>query len=71
LFVSDPVYQRVVIGAAIWVAIGLVYFAMFGRHQLVYSPEEAFAVAAHATARRRKASDGSGEGDGGSVEPRG
>jgi ethanolamine permease len=46
LFVSDPVYQKVVIGAAIWYGLGLVYFAVFGRHQLVYAPEEAFAVAA-------------------------
>jgi ethanolamine permease len=46
LFVSDPIYQKVVIGAAIWYALGLVYFAVWGRHQLVYSPEEAFAVEA-------------------------
>jgi ethanolamine permease len=46
LFVADPVYQRVVIGAAVWYLLGLLYFALYGRHQLVYSPEEAFAVAA-------------------------
>jgi len=46
LFVSDPIYQKVVIGAAVWYVLGLVYFAVWGRHQLVYSPEEAFAIAA-------------------------
>ncbi len=46
LFVADPVYQKVVIGAAVWYLLGLLYFAIWGRHQLVYSPEEAFAVAA-------------------------
>ncbi len=44
LFVVDPVYQKVVIGAAIWFALGLVYFAVHARHQLVFSPEEAFAT---------------------------
>ncbi|NQZ94964.1 MAG: ethanolamine permease [Myxococcales bacterium] len=44
LFVSDPVYQKVVVGAAIWYALGLVYFALHGRHNLVLSPEETFAV---------------------------
>ena len=53
LFVSDPVYQRVVIGAAVWYVLGLVYFAVWGRHQLVHSPEEAFAMAAEEAARER------------------
>lgn len=44
LFVSDPVYQKVVVGAAIWYALGLVYFAVYGRRWLVRSPEEAFAL---------------------------
>ncbi len=44
LFVTDPVYQRVVIGAAIWFALGLLYFGFYGRHHLVYSPEERFAM---------------------------
>jgi ethanolamine permease len=42
LFVVDPVYQKVVIGAAIW--YGLLYFAFHGRRRLVYSPEERFAM---------------------------
>jgi ethanolamine permease len=46
LFISDPIYQKVVIGAAVWYVLGLVYFAVWGRRQLVYSPEEAFAIAA-------------------------
>ena len=41
---QDPVYQYGVYGAAIWYAVGIVYFALFGRHRLVYSPEEDFAV---------------------------
>jgi ethanolamine permease len=47
LFVSDPIYQKVVIGAAVWYALGLLWFALVGRHRLVYSPEERFAVDAH------------------------
>ena len=44
LFIVDEVYQKVVIGAAIWYALGLVYFALHGRHHLVLSPEEEVAV---------------------------
>lgn len=44
LFVSDPVYAKVVVGAAIWYAAGLVYFAVYARKKLVYSPEEEFAA---------------------------
>ncbi len=44
LFVADPVYQKVVVGAAIWYALGLLYFAVHGRSRLVYSPEERFAI---------------------------
>jgi ethanolamine permease len=47
LFVSDPVYQRVVIGAAAWYGLGLVWFALWGRRRLVLSPEERFALEAH------------------------
>jgi ethanolamine permease len=43
LFVVDAVYQKVALAAAIWFFLGLVYFAVWGRRQLVYSPEEAFA----------------------------
>lgn len=44
LFVVDPVYQKVVIGAAIWYAAGLAYFALYARKRLVASPEEKFAM---------------------------
>jgi ethanolamine permease len=46
LFVGDPISRRVVIGAALWYALGLLYFALFARKRLVLSPEEAFALAA-------------------------
>jgi ethanolamine permease len=40
----NPDYRIGVIGCAIWFAAGLIYFAVRGRHRLVYSPEEDFAV---------------------------
>ncbi|MFP6564563.1 MAG: ethanolamine permease [Myxococcota bacterium] len=43
LFVADPVYQGVAVAAAVWYALGILYFALYGRHRLVFSPEEAFA----------------------------
>jgi ethanolamine permease len=46
LFASDPVYRRVAIGAAAWYALGLGWFALVGRHGLVLSPEERFALEA-------------------------
>jgi ethanolamine permease len=33
-----------VLGVAAWFAVGLVWFAAVGRHRLVLSPEEAFAL---------------------------
>jgi ethanolamine permease len=44
LFVVDPIYQKVAVGAALWYAAGLLWFALFGRHRLVEAPEEAFAL---------------------------
>jgi ethanolamine permease len=44
LFFSDPVFQQVAVGAAVWYAAGLVYFAAYGRKHLVYAPEEEFAM---------------------------
>lgn len=41
---ADPTYRAGVIGVAIWFACGIAYFALRGRHRLVLSPEEAFAV---------------------------
>ena len=46
LLIGDPIYQKVAVGAAIWYVLGLLYFAFIGRKNLVYSPEEAFAVRA-------------------------
>lgn len=40
----DPVYRQGVYGVAIWFAVGIAYFAIFGRHKLVLSPEEEFAL---------------------------
>jgi ethanolamine permease len=37
-------YRPGVIGTLVWFAVGLVYFALVGRNQLLYSPEEEFAV---------------------------
>ena len=41
---QDPVYQKGVFGVAAWYVIGVLYFAVFGRHKLVLSPEEEFAM---------------------------
>jgi ethanolamine permease len=41
---KDPVYRAGVIGVAIWYVLGLLYFAFVGRHKLVLSPEEEFAL---------------------------
>jgi ethanolamine permease len=40
----DPVYGAGVIGVAIWYALAILYFAVYGRNTLVLSPEEEFAV---------------------------
>jgi ethanolamine permease len=41
---QDPVYRKGVYGAAIWYLAGIIYFALVGRHKLVLSPEEEFAL---------------------------
>jgi ethanolamine permease len=40
----DPVYRQGVYGVALWFAVGITYFALIGRHKLVLSPEEEFAM---------------------------
>ncbi|MCA1727564.1 MAG: ethanolamine permease [Actinobacteria bacterium] len=40
----DKAYRPGVIGVAIWFVLGILYFAIAGRHRLVLSPEEEFAV---------------------------
>lgn len=47
LFVVDPVYQKVAVAAVIWFFLGLVYFALIGRHRLVSAPEEQVADQLH------------------------
>jgi len=37
-------YQPAIVGCLVWFLIGLTYFAVRGRHMLVLSPEEEFAV---------------------------
>jgi ethanolamine permease len=44
----DPVFVSGVLGVIAWFAIGIVWFALVGRHRLVLSPEEAFAHKASA-----------------------
>ncbi len=44
LFVADPIYQKVVIGALVWFCSGLAYFALWGRKRLVAAPEELSAL---------------------------
>ena len=44
LFVADATYRVAVAGAAVWYAAGLLYFALYARHRLVYAPEEAAAT---------------------------
>jgi ethanolamine permease len=40
----DPVYRYAALATALWYGLGLAYFALFRRHQLVLSPEEKFAL---------------------------
>ncbi len=42
----DPVFVSGVLGVGAWFAAGIVWFALAGRHRLVLSPEEAFALEA-------------------------
>ncbi len=43
LFIN-PEFRPGAYGCALWFLAGLVYFGVHGRHSLVYSPEEAFAL---------------------------
>lgn len=40
----DPVFAAGVLGVGAWFAVGIAWFALVGRHRLVLSPEEAFAL---------------------------
>jgi ethanolamine permease len=48
----DPVFVSGVLGVGAWFAVGIAWFALVGRHRLVLSPEEAFALKARETAGR-------------------
>jgi len=39
-----PEYRVAVYAVAIFYALGILYFAMYGRNQLILSPEEEFAT---------------------------
>jgi len=49
----DPVYRTGVLGVALWFAAGILYFALVGRHSLVRSPEEEFALKLQHTASQQ------------------
>jgi ethanolamine permease len=42
---QDPNFFRGVLWVIVWLAIGIAYFALVGRHKLILSPEEEFALA--------------------------
>jgi ethanolamine permease len=46
LFLADAGYRAAVLGSLVWYAAGLAWFALVGRHRLLRSPEEDFALAA-------------------------
>jgi ethanolamine permease len=41
---QDPAYVKGVYAALIWYVAGLAYFVLVGRHRLILSPEERFAL---------------------------
>ena len=41
---QDPVYRNGVYARVAWYVLGVLYFALVGRHKLVLSPEEEFAI---------------------------
>ncbi|HEY0918284.1 amino acid permease, partial [Devosia sp.] len=44
LQLADPVYRQGIVGVAVWFAVLAAYFALYGRHKLILSPEEQFAM---------------------------
>ena len=42
--VQDPNFSKGVIWVIVWFAVAIVYFALVGRHKLILSPEEEFAL---------------------------
>lgn len=47
---QDPNFFKGVIWVVLWCAVGIAYFAAIGRHKLIMSPEEEFALEHKATA---------------------
>jgi ethanolamine permease len=41
---QDPVYQKAVLAVLAFYLLGILYFALYGRNQLILSPEEEFAT---------------------------
>ncbi|ODN69630.1 amino acid permease [Methylobrevis pamukkalensis] len=42
--VQDPNFTKGVLWVAVWFAVAIVYFGLVGRHKLILSPEEEFAI---------------------------
>jgi ethanolamine permease len=42
--VQDPNFFKGVIWVGVWFVLAIIYFAMVGRHKLILSPEEEFAM---------------------------
>lgn len=42
--IQDPNFFKGVVWVLVWFAVGIVYFALVGRHKLILSPEEEFAL---------------------------
>jgi ethanolamine permease len=41
---GDPAYRAGIVGVAVWFSVFVAYFAFIGRHRLILSPEEEFAM---------------------------
>jgi ethanolamine permease len=68
LFLTEA-YRPGVYGAAVWFAIGLIYFAVSGRHKLVLSPEEEFAMSMGGRGHPEKGDFGGDSVEAGQTEP--
>ena len=42
--IQDPNFTKGVLWVAVWFAVAIAYFAFIGRHRLILSPEEEFAL---------------------------
>ena len=41
---GDATYRAGIVGVAVWFSVFVTYFAFIGRHRLILSPEEEFAM---------------------------